>query len=206
MKKTTLSKLMLIMTALLFALTAFSCGRDKTGKSEFKNKMLSDFTAEIDYLIDLDENPILGTAVITKGEKLRIDIESPDPYSGISVECDAAGEADVISISYSGIKADVPRNAMEKVVFLMNMMSERTACELDNKSGKDFIMCPEQYVSEALPMAVPYEVSLSYEDTEYMFIYDSVTGAPLEIFADNGYCRAEIKVRKMTVKQSDSEE
>ena len=206
MKKTLLTRFTAVVVLVLSFVLLFGCGRDETGKSEFENNMLSDFTAEIDYLIDFDGNPVSGSAVITKNDELRLDVISPDPYSGISVTCDASGKADVVSISYSGIKAELPKAAMEKLVFLMNMMSERTACELDNQSDKSFKRCEEMYMSEDLPEAVPYEVSFLCDGTDYMFIYDSITGVPLEIFADNGYCRSEIKVKKLKTEEFVSEE
>lgn len=193
-----------LLVTVVAAMCLFSCG-DETGRRELRKTMLSDFTSEIDYLIDIDGNPILGNAVITKNQRLRLDILSPDPYSGISVECDVTGEADVVSISYSGIKAELPGKAMEKLVFMMNMMSENTASALGRQNAKDYKECGE-YLSEDYKEAEPYEVCFTHDGTEYVFIYDSVTGMPLEIFADNGYCKAEIKVRKLKTEETVSEE
>jgi len=204
MKKTALHFGFLLFVLVVAVTGLFSCG-DKTGRRELRKTMLSDFTSEIDYLIELEEKPVSGSAVITKNQRLRLDILSPDPYSGISVECDVTGEAEVVSISYSGIKAEVPGKAMEKLVFLMNMMSESTASALGNQNAKDYKECGE-YLSEDYKEAKPYEVCFTHDGAEYVFIYDSVTGMPLEIFADNGYCKAEIKVRKLKTEETVSEE
>ncbi len=181
----------------------FSCSEDKTGRDEFQKNMLSDFVADIDFLIDFAGNPVSGKALVTKSRTLRIDIDSPDPYSGISVECDMGGNPGVVSISYSGIKAEVPKAAMERFVFLMNMMSEQTALHIEKQSKGSYKPCEEMYMSEDLPQAVPYELRFSYDNTDYIFIYDSITGIPLEIFADNGDCKAEIKVRKLKTANND---
>ena len=190
-------KITVFITAFLCCFGLLSCSEDKTGKHEFQKNMLSDFSAQVDFLVDFSGNPVAGKAEVTKSRTLRIDIDSPDPFSGISVECDMAGNPGVVSISYSGIKAEVPKAAMEKFLFLMNMMSEETALQLEKQGKGSYKPCEEMYVSEDFPEAVPYEVRLSYDNTEYIFIYDSITGIPLEIFADNGECKAEIKVREL---------
>lgn len=206
MKKTVLSVIAVsvILFTLLFAVA--SCGNDKTGRHDFAITMLSDFSADIDFLMDFDGNPISGTGKITKDDNLRFDVLSPDPYSGISIECDALGQADMISISYSGIKAEVPKTAMEKLLFVANMMSESTALAIKQQKGKDFKICEEMYSDVQPGYSAPYEVRFNYDNTDYIFIYDSINGMPLEIYGDNGYCKAEIKVRKLITEESASEE
>lgn len=173
-------------------LILMSCGDDKSGCEAFKKNMLSDFTVEVEYLIDMNGNPLTGSAVITKDDNLRLDIASPEPFSGISVSCDAEGNPDVISLTYSGIKAEVPRAAMEKFVFLMNAMSESTACALDSQKKKSFL--PNEILADSSSGILPYSVSFTHENAEYSFTYDSLTSLPLEIRAENENCKCEIKI------------
>ena len=205
MKKIALS-ILFAFVMIIVAISAVSCSGEKNGKHLFEKNMLSDYMAEIDFLIDFDGNPLSGSAKITKNKLLRLDVYSPDPYSGISIECDVSGKADMISIVYSGIKVEIPRNAMEKLVFLANMMSESTAFAIKEQKDSSFTKCEELYVSEDIPNAVPYEVRFQHDGADYIYIYDSVTGIPLEIFADNDYCIAEIKVKKLITEEPDSEE
>lgn len=172
-----------------------SCNADKSGCEDFKKNMLSDYSAKIEYLIDMEGNPLFGTAVITKTDELRLDIESPEPFSGISISCNAVGYPDVISLTYSGIKAEVPRAAMEKFVFLMNSMSEATALELDRQKKKDFFLNEEATDGkESAVSLIPYSVSFSHENAKYTFTYDSLTAVPVEISAESESCKCEIKI------------
>ena len=74
------------------------------------------------------------------------------------------------------------------------------------QNGKSFKPCEEMYSSEQLHEAVPYRVSFSCDGVSYTYTYDSVPGTPLEAFAENDYCKAEIKIRKLNTDFSVSEE
>lgn len=206
MKKSAFCKLFLLISVWAICLFVISCSNDTSGRNAFEKNLLSDFTAKIDYVFYIDDGVISGNGVITKANDLRLDITSPDPYTDISITSTDGSNADMISISYSGIKAQVPRSAMERLVFLMNTMSERTAGFIRGMPNKSFKACEDTFVSKDMPDAIPYELQGIFDNTAYIFIYDSITGVPLEIYGDNGYCRAEIKIKEFKRSINVSEE
>lgn len=176
-----------------------SCADEKNGRRDFEKILASDYTAEIEFSVDFMGNPLAGEAVVTRSDTVRIDILSPDPYSGISVESDADDKASVISISYAGVKAEIPKQSLEKIEFVIGMFSDSASNAVAKAKKEAFAPCSENYISDTLSETVPYECVFSVGENSYSYIYDSRSGMPLELFGANDGCKAEIKINKLKI-------
>ncbi len=199
MKKTKLLWAAILAVFLTFMLA--SCSSDKSGRKELADMMFSEYTAEVDFLFEYGESSVSGTARVTKGENVRIDILSPDPYSGISVESDAADKAGVISISYSGIRADIRKDVLDKISLVLSMFSDTAASAVNCAPRDAFLLYEEAYSSDSMPKILPYEAHFSAGDTDFIYIYDSLSGTPLDMYAKTGNASAQIKIKKFKLQQ-----
>jgi hypothetical protein len=196
------TKLLLAATlAILLTFMLASCSADKSGRKELADMMFSQYTAEVDFLFEYGESSVSGSARVTRGENVRIDILSPDPYSGISVESDAADNAGIISISYSGIRADINKNVLDKISLVLSMFSDTAASAVDCAPKGAFLIYEEAYSSDTMPKVSPYEARFSAGNTDFIYIYDSISGTPLDMYAKTDNASAQIKIKKFKLQQ-----
>lgn len=186
-----------LLSAVLISITLFSCSGKENGKKELVSLMNSDYVADVEYLLEAGELSVCGEARITRNENVRIDILSPDPYTGLSVQGDALDKASVISLEYSGIKAEVPKNALEKINIILSMFSDSAATQIQGLKNDEFTESPDEYTLAGHTNSIPYEVKFSKGDIEYIYIYDSVSGVPLSICAKSGGTAVQIKIKKL---------
>ncbi len=181
----------------VFLVMLSACSADRAGKKTFISTLFSEFTTDVEYLITYGENTIAGDIRVTKDENaLRLDLLSPDPFTGMSVESKGAGDAYMLSIGYSGISAELPGAALDKISLLMTLFSDDTAADLEALSQKSFVMCEEAYAVEGLGSVTPYMVECTVGDIRYMYIYDSLTGTPIRMIAGMGENTVELKIKK----------
>lgn len=183
------------------AMLMSSCTANKSGRKHLERILFCDYAAEIEYVFEYKDTTLAGTGRITRGENVRFDILSPDPYTGISVQGDAADKIDTISISYSGIKADIPKSILNKLSLVLSMFSDTAANGIENAPGTAFMQSESDYSCDFLNECVPYEAHFSIGKTECVYTYDSITGIPLCLCADTGEVRAEIKIKKFKTEQ-----
>ena len=202
MKKSIFPKFLSVALALfILSLVLTSCGLSSNGKKELIGTMFRGYTADAEYLFEVDGQSVAGTACITKDENIRIDITAPEPYTGICILSDANDSASIISISYSGIKADVPKSALDKLSLVLTIFGDTALDAIDKAPSKSFVRCEETYSLEGLGDTEPYEVGFSVGDIDYIYVYDSVTGAPIDLVAKSGGNAVEIKIRKLKTAQ-----
>lgn len=188
-----------VRPALLMALCALlfcSCADARAGKKELIGALFSAYTADVEFLFECDGESLSGTARVTKGDDIRIDITAPDPYAGISVQSDADDRSSVISLSYSGIRAELSKSVLDRLNLVLTVFSDAVAAELEKTASSAFVPCEEIYTVEGLGETSPYQVEFSRGDIRYLVIYDSVTGIPFDLCAESGGSVAEIKVKK----------
>ncbi len=185
------------LITILMGLIMISCAENKSGKKELLSVMHSDYSADVEYLLDADGVSVSGEARITRNENVRIDILSPDPYTGLSVQGDALDKASVISLEYSGIKAEIPKNALEKLNIILSMFADSAATAISDLKKDAFTESPEEYTLPGHKNSIPYEVRFSKGDIEYIYIYDSVSGIPLSVCAKSGGTAVQIKIKKL---------
>lgn len=185
-----------ILLTIMCVFSLSSCAGDKNGKKHLLEVMFEDYVAEVDFLLDVEGVSVSGTARITKNDNVRIELLSPDPYTGISVQGDAGDKASVLSIEYSGIRADIPKNAVHKLSIMLSMFSDAAVTNIGKQSGNDFKLSAGEYVLAGFDKINPYEVSFVKGETEYIYIYDSISGIPLNIYAKSGATALQVKIKK----------
>ena len=119
-------RLCAVCAMLLLVPLLASCS-DTAGKKTLCQTLFSPYTAEIEFAFDKDGASVCGRARLTRGKTVRIDILSPDPFTGISAEMSADDRAELISLSYSGIKAALPKNTLDKLDLMLSLFADRAA-------------------------------------------------------------------------------
>ena len=190
------------ITALIMAVAGvgvflFSCFGESNGKNELTRLMFSSFTAEGEYLFEAGDASVAGKLRITRDENVRLEFLSPDPYTGICVTGDAADNVSVLSVSYSGIKADIPKSMLSRLNMMLAMFSDTASSAIDGAGKDDFVLCEDDYFTNQPNKGSLYEANFSFGDTECVYIYDSVTGYPLDMRAVNGDVSVQIKINKL---------
>lgn len=178
-----------------------SCTANKSGRKHLERILFSDYAAEIEYQFKFNDTSLSGNGRITREETVRLDILSPDPYTGISVQGDISDKIETVSISYSSIKADVPKNVLNKLSLVLSMFSDTASCAVENANTSDFVKSESEYSPDFLNECVPYEVCFMQGETEYIYTYDSITGIPVYICAKTKDLSVDIKIKKFKTEQ-----
>ena len=108
----------------------------------------------------------------------------------------ADDRAELISLSYSGIKAALPKNTLDKLDLMLSLFADRAASCVEKMPAKAFEPCEDVYTVEGLAEVKPYKVSYTYADVQVLLVYDCKTGTPLDIFAKTDGSAAEVKITK----------
>ena len=187
-----------LFSVMMCFVTSFSsCSGSSSGRKDLVKALFSDYTAEVEFLFECDGNSVAGTARVTRDENVRFEITAPDPYTGISVASDASGRSSLLSISYSGIKSEVPKDLLDRLSLAMTLFSDEIACEAENLPTKAFSACEELYTVEGLGEIQPWKTEFTAGTVNYIIVYDSVTGYPLDLCAENEGNALEVKIRKI---------
>ena len=186
----------LFCTLFVLPMLLVSCSSQENGKKAFTKTLFSDYIADAEFLFECDGASVAGTARITRDDNIRIDITAPDPYAGISVETDASEQSSIISISYSGIKADISKIMLDKINLALTLFSDTAAAAAEKTPASDFVRCEEVYTVEGLGETDAYRVEFTLGDTQYIYVYDSITGTPLDLCAKNSGSVVEVKMKK----------
>ena len=190
-------RIIVLILCSLLCTVFFSCTGEKNGKSKLVEVMYSDYIAEAEYLFEVGESCVAGTMRITRDENVRIELLSPDPYTGICVTGDAADNVSVLTISYSGVKAEIAKNVLSRLNLILAMFSDTASSAVDG-AGKDaFTVCEDQYSESEVSGSVPYEVQFSIGDAQCVYIYDSTSGKLLDMRAVSGDTSVQIKIKKL---------
>lgn len=180
---------------LLLLLPTVGC-TDATGKKNLCTTLFSPYVAEIEFVFEKDGESVAGTAHVTRSDTVRIDITSPDPFTGVSAEMGADDRTDIISLSYSGIKAELPKHALDKLDLMLSLFADSVAAAVEKTPGSAFVPCEEVYAVEGLGEIEAYQTEFLCGDIRYILVYDSVTGTPLDICAEYDGSAAEVKIKK----------
>lgn len=181
-----------VLLSVMAAMFLSGCKGDQYARNKFEKAMFSDYTAEIEFVINSGKDSVCGTAIVTKKDTLRIDVLSPDPYAGISISADF-NDLSVVSISYDGVKAQVPKNMLERLGAMLSVFSDKAAVGVEKAKKSAFGYCEE--ISDA--QSTLCECKTSNENIEYVFIYDKKSGYPYEIYAKNDSGATEVKFKKI---------
>lgn len=194
-RKPFMRRLCAVCAMLLLVPLLASCS-DTAGKKTLCQTLFSPYTVEIEFAFDKDGASVCGRARLTRGKTVRIDILSPDPFTGISAEMSADDRAELISLSYSGIKVALPKNTLDKLDLMLSLFADRAASCVEKMPAKAFEPCEDVYTVEGLAEVKPYKVSYTYADVQVLLVYDCKTGTPLDICAKTDGSAAEVKITK----------
>lgn len=189
MKK--ISYFVLILAALiLFS----SCSDNKTGKTRLANVLFSPYEANVEFLVEADGESVCGTAKVAKGEGIRIDISSPDPFTGLNIVSDA-NDSTYLSFTYSSVRSDIPKSVLDKLTLALTLFSDENASVIKNSPQKSFVPCEEAYTMEGLSDINAYMIQFQSGNIHYMYIYDTVSGTPVYMNASDNGKIVEIKIK-----------
>lgn len=103
-----------------------SCGKGSARKavSELSDTFRGNYICEISFRLGGDEE-ISGNGQITKnGTVVRLDILSPEPYSGMSIEYDTSGLPQSVAVHFSGISTTLPKGAVARLNPLSSIFAD----------------------------------------------------------------------------------
>jgi len=154
------------------------------------------YEAEFDFTLSGGETPILGSATVKKGEKVRIEFLSPEPFSSLSIESDELGEPGVLIFNYYGMRSPLPDKAMGKISLLLSLFGdgmpkgiggkeaivEKFSDDTDGDNTKSLMLCS----------------FVRADGAKCRVIYDKTDGFPQKMSAENGEICAEITFTRIT--------
>ena len=127
---------------------------------------------------------------------------SPDAYAGISVESDSSGNASSYTLSFSGIKAELPKSTLEKLSLAFSMFAPELPSEIKALDDKCFSLSSEQYEISGLSDISPCTAVFSCGQINYSITYDLNTGTPLLLAAGSGDSSVTLKLIKFKAEQN----
>ena len=107
----------------------------------------------------------------------------------------ADDRADIISLSYSGIKAELPKNALDKLDLMLSLFADSVAASAEKTPINAFVPCEEVYAVEGLAETKAYKAEFSHGNIRYLVVYDSLTGTPLDLCAEADGSAVEVKIK-----------
>ena len=196
-------KITLVFALVFIIIPLSSCGNSSNGKSKFCDVLFSDYASQVEFFFESENGSVSGTANVLKSDFIRIDVTSPDPFSGISAEITDSGENNLITVSFSGIKAELPADAIEKISLISSAFGDGAAAEIKNTPSDKFKKCGEIFELEGVGIIDAYVVEIPVNNMDYTFIYDKNTGYPVYVCVKSGESRAEIKIKKIKIEEAE---
>lgn len=117
-RKRTLYVFCVLILSVFQLLSLSSCKGSKKSSAldNLSDSLRKDYTSEISFSLNGVSGDFSGNAEITRnGTVTRLDIHSPEPYSGISIEYDVKGLPSSVAVHFSGIDTTLPSEALSKV-------------------------------------------------------------------------------------------
>ncbi len=174
------------VTLLLITLCIFfvSCGEN--GKKERSVKNLSDalrtsYEAELSFCVRQGGEALEGDAMLLRdGANVRLDILSPEPVSGLSIEYDAAGAPSTVAVHFKGIDTTLPTAAISRINVLAALAAGDFPEILARVSGENIT---EYEYGESLR---GYCAKLKYGEADVVICYSEDGSSPYSIEYSDG--------------------
>ncbi len=164
-----------------------SCANNKYGLETLSDTLFCDYNAKIDYTFKTQSGELSGKASVTKGDTVKIEVESPEPYSGLCAVSDEGGNPSVITISYYGIKSDMPDNMLPKLNLAMRIFSAEAQTEIFELKNDSIVetrqIDTEDFGFSDTSVIIPRTAEFYIDTYKCLITYDSVTGTPLYLSA-----------------------
>lgn len=174
---------------LALAATLASCKGDGCGKELFADVISSRFTMQSDYTFSSGEKALEGSLVLSSGENIKMELVSPDALCGVAAESDGAGKMSEFSVSFSGIKADIPKSILTKLSLAFGMFSPDMP-QLIRSLNSDCISESADAEGELVT------AMFSQGQINYSFTYKRQTGEPTLLVASTGEDSVTLRITK----------
>lgn len=174
---------------LALGLVMSGCSSDN-GKQKLCQLLYSPYTAEINVVFGDGEQAVALEARVAKSsDSTRLELLSPEPYAGLCAES-VCGKLESFSLAYDGVRAELPKSALERVSLALELMSDHVANAVEGLPASDFIVRADQ---DEAHMAF---VSFTQDDCEYRVEYDPSNGTPSLLSAQTNTQNIEIRMIK----------
>lgn len=127
-----------------FAVILTSCiasGKQKAVKN-LSDAFRSDYISDLTFSVNTSNGEYNGTATVTRNEYITgIDIHSPDPYSGLSIEYNVKGLPESIAMHFSGMNATLPPDSIARINPITSLFADDfadTLSKLPKESIKEY--------------------------------------------------------------------
>lgn len=129
----------LFLALLSASVTLFSCTEGhKKSLIHLSDMLNSDYTANVSFTVSSENNQYAGCATITKDAFItRLDIHSPNPFSGLSIEYNIKGLPESIAMHFSGLSAMMPKDAAAKINPIASIFADDFASNLSKIPKSD---------------------------------------------------------------------
>ena len=131
--------LALLLAPCLFCLCACAAFPSKNEKSlrELSTVLLAPYTAECAFDVTVGDVRTEGTVRLSRGGTFtRLDMTSPEPYAGLSIEYDTAGAPSSIAVHFDGIDTTLPAGALSNVTRFASLATDDFAAFLGGLPGE----------------------------------------------------------------------
>ena len=169
----------LIATFALFSLNSCEGTKKRNAMEGLSDLLRGNYISEISFSIPGSDSQYNGKATITRnGTLTRLDILSPEPYSGMSIEYDVMGLPSNVAVHFLGMSTELPTKALSKV----NSVAVLFADDFSSALSK---LHPESITEYSLPDETSgYCANLLYSGAE-ISVY----------FSDQGYIPYSLEYR-----------
>lgn len=183
--------LALLLAPCLFCLCACAAFPSKNEKSlrELSNVLLAPYAAECAFDVTIGENRAEGTVRLSRGGTFtRLDMTSPEPYAGLSIEYDTAGAPSSVAVHFDGIDATLPAGALANVTRFACLATDDFAAFLGGLSGENVTEV------ETAKGEIERCASLVYRGADVQVCY--AEGVPTRVLYSGDGARAAITITK----------
>ncbi len=143
MKSKSIFRVAIKAITVMTVLTLILCSCSDSGKKERLVKNIADnlrtsYASELTFDIRYGDKSYNGTARLTRDMSVtRLDILSPEPYSGLSVEYDTAGAPSSVAVHFEGIDTTLPTEALSRINVLASLSADDFLSVLSNTAGEN---------------------------------------------------------------------
>lgn len=180
-----LRRICTFITVLAFyAVILCSCSGNTAVKSAsaLSDILRGDYECEISFTLGGDDI-VEGTGKITKnGTVTRLDILSPEPYSGMSIEYDTEGLPQSVAVHFSGMSVTLPEGAVARLSPIASLFADDFAASLSSLPKNDMT----EYDSDGISGLC---AAMKHGDADINLYFSSDGSVPYALeYTKNGVC------------------
>ncbi len=171
--KTIITTFLLLSVSLL--LTSCTASKKQKAAQSLSDILRSNYICNLSYTIRGSENEYTGKANITKnGYITRLDILSPDPYSGLGIEYNVSGLPESAAIHFLGMNTSLPIDSMASINPLASLFADDFASVLSK--------IPNDSITEyELEDKTAFCATLTYSDADITICFSDDGSIPYSL-------------------------